>query len=467
MMSMLRNRSWVVGVLAAAALIGGPTKCTCCAAPAEGTSSKVALVSRRSADSIDRVEILLDVAGELKLAEGQEGTAPETQKMNTIAQLAYEEKTVAVAAAAGQATRAWRYYDRADVDIKVGQAAFAPRLRPSRRLIGVEVAQGKTILFSPQGTLLRDELDLLDVLGNSLLLEQLLPQGRVALGDRWEISSEIVAALLGVEQVEQSQAQATLADLTEAAARIELGGQLRGKTGGQRTAIRWKGRCRYDRSAARVDWFALSLHEDRARGVIGPGLDVVATLQVRIAPQKVPEHLTEDLLRGLAAEPSAELLRLSYVPPDGGWQLEHDRRWMLISEQGNTAVFRLADSGQYVAQCSIVASRAAEAGKEVSLAEFQDEIRQALGKNFGQFLRASQSPGPRGALCYRVEVEGMVAELPVKWLYAMLQEAEGRRAVLAFVIEGAMVERFGQADQELIAAFRLADPKLASKPPAP
>lgn len=466
-MSMLARWPWVLWMLALIGFGEGFGRGAPSAVASEPASPGTTLASRRSAGSLDRVEILLEVAGNLKLADGQGGTGPVTQKMKTVAQLAYEEKTVAVASHPSQPIRAWRYYDRAEADIKVGEAAFHPRLRPSRRLMGVEARQGKVVLFSPQGTLSRDELDLVDVLGNSLVLDGLLPPGPVAVGDRWKIPPDTLRALLGVEQVERCDAQATLAELTEAAARIELSGQLVGKTGGQATTIRWKGRCRYDRPAGRVDWFALSLHEDRGRGLLGPGLDVMATLQVRIAPQAKPEHLTEEVVRGLPSEPGVPLLRLSHVSADGSWELDYDRRWMLITEQGSSAVFRLADAGRYVAQCSIVATRAAGADKAVSLAEFQDEIRQALGKSFGQFVRASQSPRPEGGQWYRVEVEGTAAEVPVKWLYAMLQDGEGRRAVLAFVIEQAMIEQFGQADQELIAAFRLADPKGASKPVAP
>lgn len=461
------KRYWILWMLAAVYFLTGVRVPACCGAAPETGRPAATLTSRRGVGAIDRVEILLEVAGDLKLGEGPGATTPVTHKMKTVAQLVYEEKTTAVAGPPGRSIRAWRYYDRAEADIKVGQDAFTNRLRSTRRLVGAEVSQGKTVLFSPRGTLSRDELDLLDVLGNSLVLENLLPEGPVAVGDRWKVPPEAVGVLFGVEPLERCESQASLAELTEAWARIELSGELRGKTTGQPTAIRWKGRCRYDRLAGRVDWFALSLHEDRVPGLLGPGLDVLATLQVRIVPQAKPQHLTEEMVRDLPQGPTPALLRLGYVSADGGWQLEYDRRWMLIAEQGGMAVFRLADGGQYVAQCTIVAQGADGEGKAVSLAQFQDEIRQALGKNFGQFVRASQSPRPEGGLWYRVEVEGTVADLPVKWLYAMLQGGGGRRAVLAFVIEGAMVERFGQADQELIAAFRLADPKVAAKPAAP
>ncbi len=466
-MSTRAKRCWVLWMLAAVYFLTGVSVHACYGAASEAGQPTAALGSRRAVGAIDRVEILLEVAGNLKLAEGQGATTPVTHKMKTVAQLAYEEKTTAVANPPGRSIRAWRYYDRAEADIKVGEDAFTNRLRPTRRLVGVEASQGKIVLFSPQGTLSRDELDLLDVLGNSLVLENLLPGDPVAVGDRWKIPPEAIGALFGVEPLERCEAQASLAELTESWARIELSGELRGKTTGQSTAIRWKGRCRYDRLAGRVDWFALSLHEEREPGLLGPGLDVLATLQVRIACQDKPQHLTEEMVRDLPPGPTPALLRLGYVSPAGGWQLDHDRRWMLIAEQGDTAVFRLAEGGQYVAQCTIVAHGAGQEGKEVSLAQFQDEIRQALGKNFGRFVRAGQSPRPEGGLWYRVEVEGTVADLPVRWLYAMVQEGRGRRAVLAFVIEGTMVERFGQADQELIAAFRLADPKVAAKPAAP
>ena len=67
--------------------------------------------------------------------------------------------------------------------VNVGDAQFAPTLRPEHRLIAVE-AGPQTTLFSPAGNLTRDELDAVDIQADSLLVDRLLPEKLVAVGDR-------------------------------------------------------------------------------------------------------------------------------------------------------------------------------------------------------------------------------------------------------------------------------------------
>ena len=50
-----------------------------------------------------------------------------------------------------------------------------PALRDEHRLITAELRGPKLTLFSPDGPLSREELDLLDIFGDSLALEGLLP----------------------------------------------------------------------------------------------------------------------------------------------------------------------------------------------------------------------------------------------------------------------------------------------------
>ncbi len=436
---------------------------TASTAAGEPDLGRVAATSRRTTDAVDRVEISLEVGGDLKVADGKAGGKPVDEKLSVAARLAYEERSLVLPSEPDRPLRALRHYDQIDVVNKVGEGTFQPQLRDTRRLIGVEVRAPKVLLFSPNGALTREELDLIDLPGNSLLVDRLLPDRPVAPQEAWKPPSEAVAALCSLESVKRCDVQCVLTEATGANAKFEMSGSVSGALAGQSTKIELKAKYRFDRKTARIDWFAMALQESRAIGPMGPGLEVVAKLQMKITPVEKSARLGDEAVKHLVTEPSPELQQLSYASVGGGWQMAHDRRWVVITEKGDAAVLRMADQGEYLAQCSITAVAAGSQQKPVSLSDFQDEIRQALGKNFGQFVRAAQTPGEAGYQVYRVEVVGAVSDVPVQWIYSMVLDGQGRRAVLAFVVQGSMSERFGQADQEMVRALRFVDSKVAAK----
>jgi hypothetical protein len=430
-------------------------------ADADPPAKPFVLASRRTAGRIDRVELALEVGGDLKLGGAGGEAKSVTEKLSVTARLIYDEKCLAVPPDGDQPLRALRYYDQIDVANKVGDRSFQPGLREGRRLMAVEVRGTKASVFSPNGMLTRDELDLVDLPGNSLLVDRLLPDKPVALNDSWKPQPEAIAALCGLDAAVRCDVTSVLVGVTDAAAKFEMSGTLSGTIAGASTRIDLKAKYRLDRKAGRIDWFAMALKEERAIGPVGPGLSVVANLQMKITPIEKSSRFDDEAVQRLSWDSATDLMRLRYQSLGGGWELAHDRRWVVITEKGDSAVLRMADQGEYVAQCSIT-STTAGANPPISLSDFQDEIRQALGKHFGQFLRAAQSPGEAGYQIYRVEVEGTVADVPVQWIYAMVLDRQNRRAVLAFVVQGAMAQRFGQADQDLVRSLRFLDAKVAA-----
>ncbi len=428
------------------------------------------LKSARAAQAVDRVEVLLEVDGHLKVAEavGGDGSKVPPLKMNAKAALSYHEKSPAVPGTAQAVRRSVRWYDKAEATIRIGDGDVRPVLRDERRLIAVEGTGPKTTLFCPRGMLTREELDLVEPPGNSLLLDQLLPEKAVAVGESWKHPAALLAAICGLEAVGSSDVASTLASVDGGMAKIEMAGRLAGEVTGLATKIEVKGKYSFQIESGRITWFALLIKEDRMPGPIGPGLDVVARVQMKIVPGAESARLTSEALDGLLLEPTAELERLSYAAPDGTWQMSHDRSWVIISEQESSAVLRMVEEGDYVAQCNI-AAEAKPNGKSVpKLAAFQEEIRAALGKNFKQFVRASESTGEAGEHEYRVEVAGEVSEVPIRWIYYLLGDPQGRRVVAVFTIQEDMLERFGDADRGLVRSLRLGEAKVAARPkPAP
>jgi len=451
----MRSRGWIV-LLAAGCMLSGDKSLT--------AAEKHRLESSRKPGDAAAVRVELEVGGELKVvADGK----VKPLKMNVAAKLAYEEKLLGTSAENPARARYARHYDLADAKIKIEAGEVSPQLRDERRLIVVDAAADQTLLFSPQGPLTREELDLLDVPGNSVWLEDLLPAKPVAIGDQWRHSDQLVASLLGLDAVSQSDVTSELKMIDAENARCELAGQVHGAVGGVATEITLKAKYRFNLKQRRVAWAGLLIKEKRSVGHVATGLDVVAKMQISISPGANPKHLTANLLRRISLDSPAQPITLECQSPTGKFAFQHGRGWHVMNDAGEVLTLRFVDRGELVAQCNVSAPPDIEPGKQPTLAAFQKEIQNGLDKNFGQFVQASESVNSVGHVIYRVVAEGKVSDLPIQWRYYLVTDDQGRQAVFAFTLESELAAQLGDADQELIASLEFADRPGGSGRPTP
>jgi hypothetical protein len=416
-----------------------------------GSKPTYLLQSSRKVGQIDQVETLLEAGGDVtEVADGK----VQPEKMSVVCKLKYQERTLETPASKGGCLRSVRYYDTTDAVVKVGQKALKPQLRPERRLIAAKIDAGKATLFSPRGPLSRDELELVEVQGNSLLLERFLPDRPVAVGDTWEHPAELMAVLLGLDHVAETDARSKLAKVTDTSAVMELSGRVEGAIYGVSTDVKLLAKYRFDRRRRRIDWFALLVKERRNSSPVIDGVDVVARVQVKIAPKASSAQLAEAALKGLPLQPSAELEQLSYQSDAGGWRFTHDRRWHVFRDLDDLAVLRMMDRGKLIAQCNVSPLPQLVRGDQITFDRFQSDIRQALDKTFGEFVEASQGGNDANYRVYRVVVRGEVSELPMQWNYYLVADKHGHQVVFAFTVEVDLVEQFGNADRELVGSLR-------------
>ena len=116
--------------------------------------------------------------------------------MSGVDNLVYHEMTIKADA---DRPRSVRYYEKAESAVKFRDGDHAPSLADQRRLVGVAVDLPDVSLFALREPLTRDELEVIDILGNSLLLDGLLPDRPVAMGDTWKPADKVAAALLGLD----------------------------------------------------------------------------------------------------------------------------------------------------------------------------------------------------------------------------------------------------------------------------
>ncbi len=417
----------------------------------------------RRPGNVDQVTAQLKVGGDiLEMRAGK----MDRVKLGGLADLEYKEETLEVGEGSKGRTRSIRRYDRAEATIRVGNDALRPTLRPNLSLVVASADARTSMLFSPQEPLSRDELELIDTLGgNSVVLDRLLPTGPLAVGHTWKPDAALLAMLLGLDSVGQNDVQCELVEVTDTVARFQMTGSLAATIHGATTQMQLKSKYRYDRRSQRIDWFAMSMKEARAISLVAEGFDVVAQVQVRIVPEKGNGGFDRKTLEDLPLEPGGESELLAYESTKPGWRLTHDRSWFVTHDDPDLVIFHLIRQGQLLAQCRISPLATVPPEKLPPLESFQEDVRRALGQQFDRFVAAGQWANDAKYRVYRVAVSGtaraelkqVTAKAPMEWRYYLVADERGRRMALAVTMEADLVPRVGDADRDLVNAFRFTD----------
>jgi hypothetical protein len=423
---------------------------------AAGANPVYTLQRQRKPGQVDKVTTLLEVGGEYK-----EGIAGKEKRiaMSGTDNLVYHEMTIK---ADPQRLRSVRYYEKAESSVKFRDGAHAPSLADARRWVGAAVDPPGVTLFGLRQPLTRDELEVIDILGNSLLLDHLLPERPVAIGDSWKPADKVVAALLGLDGATHCDVHCTLKEVTDIVARVELLGSVDGPVNDTKTRIKLKGKFRLDLRTGRIDWFALVTREDRGISQVAAGFDITVRFQTTITPEPTtPPQLAAETLAGLEVEPTAEASHLRYESPRDRWHITYDRRWYLNSNDRQKALLRLIQAGSLTGQCNIASLPPRDRQHLISLEDYQNDVRQALDKSFGEFVEAKQWGNTAGYRVLRVAVNGTAhdksTEVPIRWIYYHVADEHGRQVALTFTIEQEHLDRFAEADRALVDSLRFAE----------
>ena len=424
-------------------------------APADG---RFDLSSSWQPGETQRVDLELEVGGHLTIT-GQKKL--EKLPMSVVAKLAYDETLLVSAHADGRRLRSARQYNTAEAVIRVDKGGLTPQLPESKSRLIVEIEKGQATIFHPAEPLTREQLDLLNIVGNSLAIDDILPTEPVQIGQRWTATAEAITALLGLDAVASCEIDSELTSVEGDLAKVTMQGSVRGAAEGVATEIELKAKYHFNLAARRVTGFNMAVKEKRSIGHVGPGVEVVAKLKMVVKSASTPTDL-EEIAAHVPTPENTQLLQEASTP---GFRFLADRRWFATNETDKLLVMRYVDRGDLLAQCNITPLALKENPQDpMTLEKYQHEVRQALGKNFGQFTRAGQWTDEAGQRVYRVIVQGQVDTLPIEWRYYLITHPNGQRVASVYTIEASALDRFGEADRPLIDTFEIsAKPETATK----
>jgi hypothetical protein len=443
-------------------------------APPPGAAGDAPLILRevpRAGDSA-RVQIELKARGlyrpGLPPQAKSEARMPKPLSMQIETRLVFNERIVWVDRA-GRLAAAGRAGDpggefRSVRHVVQAASTINGDVRPTSALIRPEVCllvaarratDGPVVVVSPAGALTWSELELVQGLGDPLVLGEILPEKAVQPGDSWRIREPGVKALSGYDVISASALEATLESVDAARARVRLRGEVRGSALGGPGTISCEGFLTFDRKAARVDHVDLNRTETRQPGPIEAGLELKSTLIVSRQPAVPPATLSDSALAraDLGVTPERELLRLP--APGGRAILLHDRHWHLFWQDPRLTVLKRLEQGQVIAQCNLAVGPSAGKGRHQDPSQFRDDVRRALQSRFVRFLGAGEVDGdPAGGFRYKVGVLGHEGELGVVWYYYLLASPEGAQLLATFTLAQDHAQTFGDQDQRMIGSLR-------------
>ena len=415
-------------------------------------SDKYLLKSGRQKGSTDLVETLLEVTGEARQFSNDLKEIKE--KMEVVAGFRYEER-VDQFSPSGQLVSI-RQYNLAKSKMKVGDQIKVPELASSLQTIVCTMDRDKVALFSPHGSLRGEQLLLIeDIPGNTLTIDRLLPNTEVAVGESWKISDSVLRSFLSVDAVLSSNVEAVLTSVADNMAMVEVVGDVSGVYLGATTEISVRAKFQFDLSIQRINWLGAMIEEHRSIGHVGPGVDLVARLKVTISPMDEPQALTDAAMKTLVTRPSPTVLQLKYDGGKGPWRFSHDRNWYVYQDDPQTTVLRRLVDSELIAQCNIADMGTVDVKTMTTLEKFKQDLVAGLGNNFGKIAAAGEYEDKRGYKIYKVLLDGMVEDLSLRWIYHLVTDKDGKQSIVVFVVEAAMLDQFGNADDVLLETYRM------------
>lgn len=375
-----------------------------------------------------------------------------------------------------------RYVD-ADATIDAGGTPQSLALAVDARTIAVARVGTTPQPYLADGSLSRDELELLETPFDSILLEDLLPGRPVADDDRWPLGGDLAAGLLAIDTVEAGTIEARIVGVADGVARVALAGAVDGAVDGVPTHVVVEGEFTVAAEpdedghtlAGDVTRLDATVKENRQASHVAAGFEIEAT--VKITRGAVPNEANEAPASVDAADEAAARVARRRGPgkpgtvwhrdAQGRYDLVHDSNWRVVEDDAGGLVLRLLDLGALVAQCSITALPRSEGATPPGVDEVKRHVEQSLSGQFKRFDGTGETTRAEdGVRIVRVVSEGSAEGLPFRWVHYVLTDGDGRRVNVTFMCEASLEKRFADADARLVAGLRfLAEPRREARLP--
>jgi hypothetical protein len=421
-----------------------------------------------------RTDIIVELKGELSSKPSPDAD-PVSKPFKVSIKQRYDE-CILETTPDGRILRSMRYYTSADGDYRYGDLEAEPTLAkfgPDWLLFDREGAQP---LVCPRRLVFRQEMEMLDVPGNPGFVADLLPKEPVAKDATWPAENTALTKLLVIDAVSESDVATRIDSVDGDNVSLVSEGEVAGAASGVATDVNLRARTVYSLKERRPLTFAMTWREVRSIAHAEPGFDVTATIRLATSRIDASEALADDRIEALPKKYRLEMGLLKYESPSKDFRFVQDRRWFVTAPDETSAVLKLIDRGELVAQCSLVRLPPVAKDDVYSLDDYKAEVQEKLGESFGRFVDTREFETKKGVRVMKLHVDGMAQDLEMRWIYYHLSEPSGRHVAMIFVYEPQFETTFGDADRWVVENFEFlpvsttgaaeAEAPASEKPPA-
>lgn len=404
------------------------------------------------------VTVKLEVGGELIMPTEKDATDEKVEKKlptRVLGNLDYQEQLVAWSADPNAVARSIRDYKTATAKFDVEDQTTDRTLADDERLMLAEVRDGLSNLTGANDKLTREQLDLVNIVANTLAIDRLLPGKELAEGDTWTHDAATLGALLCMDHVGVCDVSSVVTAESERQVQIRLAGTVHGTIDGTPTEMELRAAYLFHLDKKRITRFNFAIKETRKSSDIVPGLDVVAKAFVEIEPNQ--KRLTvPPAVKKLAERTSEPLTRtLVYESPKNDFRFEYDAAWFITAEERDLYSFRYLHDHELTAHCNLSVLAPRSAGRHTPLDEFERDVRQSLGDKLGSVSAATEWQTKRGYNCLGVIAEGKVNDVPIQWRNYLVSTDNAPRLSLAVTLEKDRSDKFADAERQIIDSIEL------------
>jgi len=429
---------------------------------AAGEEAKFLLAAELAEGDTSTVAVMLEVGGDLIVSDE---TGTKKLPLTVAGELRYTEQLLSWPTDSAQPLRSLREYETAVAKIQIEKGGLERKLPEEKRAVVAEVREGHALLVGAEAPLTRDQFDLINVVGNSLALNRLLPGRELAEGESWDHEADAIGALLGMDHVAVCEVRSVVTGSKHHQVLIRLAGTVHGTIDGAPTEMQLRGAYLFHEKHHRVTKFNLAIQERRTASQIVPGLDVVAKVSVTVKPSTTTwsEAFGENFSEAVrdVSQPLANTLR--YESPQRGFQFLHSHVWYVTSEQSDLFSLRSTQDGNQTASCNVTTLPARSEGRETTLEKFELDVRKSLGENLETVTASTQWKTAQGHACLGVIAQGNVEGVPIEWRNYLIASPGLPRVSIGVTVEQSQIELFDDADRQVVDSLEfLATPATAT-----
>jgi hypothetical protein len=348
-------------------------------------------------------------------------------------------------------SRVARFYEQANATITV-QGARSPRtLRPERRLQVAQRIKEQTVLYSPNGPLMRQELELTGDHLDVLMAPALLPEKEIAIGDTWEVGIPAVQALVGLDGIISHDVNGKLESVQGDVAQLSFAGDVEGISNGAEMKATVKASCSFHVKSQHITTLQWKQKEERQHGPISQHIKAESSTTMKRTFGAKSSELSDSVVNRLSAEPSATDLLLLYRDAKDRFEFLHERGWHLVGQTEQFTVMRLMERGELIGQVNIVPWPKDKPGQHISPEELQKLIELSANFTLDQVLQGGAAPAQKGNWAYRISAAGKSNETPMIQSFCAIAGPKGDQLLLIFATEASQAERLGDRDRAILA----------------